>query len=120
MEKSYNYYFEVINFISHFEANDLEILRTLLSSRKRKMKRNQNYGSPFFKEIVLFFSNLIETNEDRQILVQNFKSKLPSFEDDSLYILMDHFILNTWIKALENNKTYVEQINSAELLSNGI
>jgi len=120
MDEAYSYYFEVINFISHYEAKDFEILRTLLSSRKRKMKRNQNYGSPFFKEIVLFFSSLMEANENKQSLVQDFKSKLASFENDSLYILMDHFILKNWIKALENGKSYAEQINSTELLSNGV
>lgn len=120
MDESYSYYFEVINFISHYEAKDFDILRTLLSSRKRKMKRNEAYGSAFFKEIVLFFSSLIETDGDKQILIQNFKSKFPSFKKDGLYILMDHFILNNWIKALENKISYVEQINSTELLSNGV
>ena len=101
MDESYSYFFELINFISHYEANDIEILRTNLSSKKRKMKRNEAYGSPFFKEIVLFFSNLIEENEDKQTLIQNFKSKLSTYENDGLYILVNNFILTNWIQALE-------------------
>ena len=121
MDESYSYYFEVVNFISHYEAKDFEILKTILSSRKRKMKRNKNYGSAFFKEITLFFSNLIEDDENKQTLIHEFKSKFPTHENDGLYILMKHFVLKNWVKALEQNIPYAQQIinnNSSHFISN--
>ena len=122
MEDSFSYFFEVINFISHYEANDIEILRHLLTSKKRKMKRNSEYGSPFFKEIVQLFSALINEDSDKQKLAQDLKKKFPEFKEDGLYILMNHFILQNWIQAIESGISYAEQVKlkSSELLSNGV
>ena len=110
MDESFSYFFEVLNFISHYEAKDLEILKNLLTSKKRKMKRNPKFGSSFFKEIIKLFSELLEHDSNKEIIVKNFQQQFQKCETDGLYILMKHFILNNWVEALKKGHSYAEQI----------
>lgn len=112
MDDSFSYFFEVVNFISHYESNDIEILKNLLISKKRKMKRNPKFGSPFFKEIVKLFSELIEIDADKKTAIRNFEQQFQHCETDGLFILMKHFILCNWVNALKEGNSYAEQITN--------
>lgn len=107
-----NYFFEVINMISHYETGDTYILQNLLTSKKRKLKRNSSYGTPFYKEILHFFSQLLDPKIDMTKKVKQLRSKAKFHAEDNFVGLIQYFIFDDWMKALLHQKTYGEYIQS--------
>jgi len=102
--ETFNYFFEAIDLISHYESGDLDIFQNLLLAKKRKLKRDPNYATPFFKWMITFFFDLIK-DEDKMIsAIENFKGESKKFANDKFFNLMKYFILDDWLEALRNKK----------------
>lgn len=112
LENSYNYFFETIDMISHFESGDIDILQNLLTSKKRKLKREPKYGTPFFNELLRFFSELIDHNNDIATSINRLKNKASESSDDEFLRLSKYFFLEDWINAVAAKKTFAQQILS--------
>ncbi len=109
---TFNYFFETVNMISHYETGDFDILQNLLTSRKRKFKRNSAYGTPFYKEVLNFFSQLLDPKNDLAKSVKQLQSKVKLYPEDNFVGLIQYFLLDDWMKALLANKTYGEFISN--------
>jgi len=107
---SFNYFFEIVNMISHYETKDFDILQNLLTSKKRKIKRNSSYGTPFFKEMLTFFSQLLDSKNDVGKSVKQLQSKVKFYPEDNFVGLIQYFIFDDWMKALKEEKTYGEYV----------
>ncbi|MFK8005144.1 MAG: hypothetical protein AB8H03_02185 [Saprospiraceae bacterium] len=105
------YYFEIVNMICHFETRDFDILQNLLSSKKRKIKRNPSYGTPFYKEVLNFFSQLLDPKNDQVKIVNQLQAKIKLYPEDSFVGVIQYFIFDNWMKALLAKKTYSKYIN---------
>lgn len=116
MGKAFHYLYETIDMISHYESGDIDILRNLLTSKKRKIKRDSNYGTPFFKILLDFFSKLIEEDKDIPQLVKELKKHAKHHAEDNFSHLMHYFIFEDWINALLVGKTYSEHVSPKNML----
>ena len=106
-----NYFFEIVNMISHYETGDFDILQNLLVSKKRKIKRNSSYGTPFYKEVLNLFSQLLDPKNDTAKSVKQLQHKVKLYPEDNFVGLIQYFIFDDWMKALLAKKTYGEYIN---------
>ena len=107
-----NYFFEIVNMISHYETGDFDILQNLLVSKKRKIKRNSSYGTPFYKEVLNLFSQLLDPKNDTAKSVKQLQHKVKLYPEDNFVGLIQYFIFDDWMKALLAKKTYGEYIQS--------
>ena len=112
LNSSYTYFFETLNLISHYEKKDTLLLKNLLVSRKRKIKKEPDYGTPFFVEMIHFFTRLMDKKKNVPNLAKEFKSNTAAFEEDSVFTITKNFIYDAWLDALTMGKTYSEQIQS--------
>lgn len=112
MGKTFNYFYETVDMISHYESGDVDILRNLLISKKRKIKRDAKYGTPFFVDILEFFTDLVEPENDITKSVETLKTKADNNTEDHLSRLTRYFLFDDWMDALLENKTYGEYINA--------
>jgi len=110
--KPFTYFYETVDMISHYESNDVDILQNLLSSKKRKIKREPKYGTPFFKEILAFFSNLLNDKKDNIKSIAHLKNESTIQSDDEYLRLLKYFLFDDWIDGLSLNRTYSEQIQT--------
>ena len=108
----FNYYFEIINMISHYETGDFDTLQNLLTSKKRKLKRDSSYGTPFYQEVLKLFSQLLDPKNDVTKCVKQLQDKVNLYPEDNFLELIQYFLFDDWMKALLANKTYGEYIQS--------
>ncbi|MFK7772308.1 MAG: hypothetical protein AB8F94_09215 [Saprospiraceae bacterium] len=106
-----NYFFEIVNMISHYETGDFDTLQNLLISKKRKIKRNPSYGTPFYKEILKFFSQILDPKNNVKKCVKQLRGKVKIYPEDNFVDLIQYFLFDDWMKALLDNKTYGGYIN---------
>ncbi len=111
MGKAFNYFYETVDMISHFETGDFDILQNLLTSKKRKIKREPKYGTPFYKEVLQFFSKILDTKNDINELVNNLIKNTNNHPNDDYLRLMQYFLFEDWTNALSERKTYSEYVN---------
>jgi len=109
--KAFNYFYETIDLISHFESKDFDILQNLLTAKKRKIKREPKYGTPFYKEILKFFSNILDPKKNVKEQVVTLKKIASEHPDDDYLRLMQYFLFEDWMNALSEGKTYSEYVN---------
>ncbi len=107
-----NYFFEIVNMITHYETKDFDTLQNLLVSKKRKIKRNPSYGTPFYKEVLNLFPQLLDPKNDIRKSVKQLKSKAKLYPEDNFVGLFQYYIFDDWMKALLARKTYGEYIRS--------
>jgi hypothetical protein len=112
MGQAFNFFYETIDMISHYESGDHDILQNLLTSKKRKIRREPNFGTPFYREILHFFSQLLD-GTDPEVCVSQLKSNADKNTDDGLLRLMNYFLLEDWMNAMLENKTYGEYVSTA-------
>ena len=106
LDGSYSQFFHTLELISHYETEDILIIQNLLASFKRKQKWS-NGMSPFFREILLFFQELIKTPDaPKAVLIQQLQSKADNTENDGVRNLLKVFILDDWLNALKKNIPY--------------
>ena len=110
IEKTFTYFYETVDMISHYESGDIDILQNLLSSKKRKIKREPRYGTPFFKEILSFFSKLLNDKKDNIKSIAHLRDESVTHSDDEYLRLLKYFLFDDWIDGLSVNRTYSEQI----------
>ena len=110
--ETFKNFFEIVNMISHYETGDHDILQNLLTSRKRKLKRDSSYGTPFYKEMLNFFSQLVDPKNDLTKSVKQLQGKVNLYQDDNFVGLIQYFLFDDWMKALLTSKTYGEYIRS--------
>lgn len=110
--KTFTYFYETIDMISHYESGDIDILQNLLSSKKRKIKREPRYGTPFFKEILSFFSKLLNDKKDNIKSIAHLRDESAIHSDDEYLRLLKYFLFDDWIEGLSVNRTYSEHIQS--------
>ncbi|MEM6967003.1 MAG: hypothetical protein AAF573_19735 [Bacteroidota bacterium] len=103
MGEAFNYFYETVDMISHYESGDIDILKNLLTSKKRKIKRDANYGTPFFVKLLDFFTDLVEQKNDKAKSVKLLEASADN--DDGLFRLMRYFLLEDWMKTLLEKKT---------------
>ena len=114
MDKAFNYFYETIDMISHFESRDFDILQNLLTSKKRKIKREPSYGTPFYKEILKFFSQILDSNNDIKEEANKLIKIANNHSNDDYLRLMQYFLFEDWTNALLEGKTYSEYVNPPE------
>ena len=111
MGKAFNYFYETIDMMSHFESGDFDILQNLLTSKKRKIKREPSYGTPFYKEILKFFSKILDKNNDTSEQASKLIKIAKNHPSDDYLRLMQYFLFEDWTNALLEGKTYSEYVN---------
>jgi len=104
----FHYFFETIELINHFESGDLDIYQNLLQSKIRKLKREPDYGTPFFKRLISFFSEIVDYNNTITLSVEKLIKETEAINNDGFFNLMNHFILDDWLDALSNEQKLVE------------
>lgn len=111
LNPSYARFFDILELISHYETGDFMVIQNLLSSLKRKVKKQEEL-KPFYKEMLDFFSQLIKINNDveRRQLVDSFNRKTEQFKDDGVFNLLKVFLLDEWLEAIRNNMSYSDVI----------
>jgi hypothetical protein len=107
LNPSYELFFDVLELISHYETKDYEVIQNLLSSFFRKDKKLAG-NDTFYTEILDFFADLIQTPDNRVFLVNKLKAKAASAEKDGLLNLLNEFLLDNWLTAIESNKPFSE------------
>ena len=82
-----------------------------MTSKKKKIRREPNFGTPFYREILHFFSQLLD-GTDPEVCVSQLKSNADKNTDDGLLRLMNYFLLEDWMNAMLENKTYGEYVST--------
>lgn len=108
--KSFNYFFEFINLISLYETGDYHILQNTLIAKKRKLKRDSSYGTPFYIEILNFFPQLLDQKDDLTTSINQLQNKVKHYPEDNFLDLIQYFLFDDWMEALLTKKTYSEYI----------
>lgn len=113
MGEEFTYFFETVNMISHYESGDFDLLQNLLTSKKRKLKREPDFGTPFFKEVLKFFAQLLKPKNELKEKITQLRKKAKKSSGDNYLYLMEYFILEDWLGGLEEQKTYSEFVGGS-------
>ncbi|MEL6924855.1 MAG: hypothetical protein AAFO94_12480, partial [Bacteroidota bacterium] len=109
LDGSYAQFFNVLDLISHYETDDRLIIQNLLTAFKRKKKWAGGI-SPFFTEVLSFFSELSRSREDSVAhLAKALKEKSGEFEEDGVRNLLKVFVLDNWLDSIIEGKKYAEK-----------
>lgn len=114
LNPSYELFFDILELISHYETGDYDVIQNLLMSFKRKDKK-QAGNDTFYIEILDFFTDLIHIPTDKVLLISNLKAKAASTQKDGLLNLLNEFLLDNWLDAIESDKTFAEIAKTRQL-----
>ena len=110
LNPGYTFFFHILELISHHETADSFVIQNLMSSHRRKIKSSKKV-SPFFMEVLDFFSHLQKaTAEEQKIQARAFEKKLGDLPPDPTFNVAKEFILDDWLKALKSGRTYAEEM----------
>ncbi len=113
--ENYSQVFETLELVSNYESKDAQVIQNLLVSIKRKIKSNKKV-SPFFTQVIQLFTNLEKADSSKKpVLAEEFLQKAAEYEDDGVYKLLNEFILNDWLLAIQKEISYSEQMQGAVL-----
>ncbi len=107
LDQSYVLFFDILELISHYETGDIEVILNLLTTFKRKIKKLKTKDI-FYSEMLSFFSKLIRPNTNRVELVEHLRAKVSTTQKDSVLNLLNEFLLDDWLRAIEKECTLSE------------
>ena len=115
LNPSYSLFFDILELISHYETGDYEVIQNLLASLKRKDKK-QTDKDTFYSEILNFFSDIIHDSSDKMLLINDLRSKAAVAQKDGLLNLLQEFLLDDWLKSIENRQSFSEFAKTRQLV----
>ena len=106
LNPSYAQFFNILELISHYETGDHELIINQVNSFSRKAKKNKKENA-FFLRMLHFFTELINKPHSGKDLVQSIRTELSTaYQEDGLMNLLNEFILDDWLKAIEFQTKY--------------
>ena len=112
LNPSYSLFFDILELISHYETQDFEIIQNLLTSLKRKDKR-LTQETIFYSEMLDFFTDLLNGHNKEQ-LVRELRASAEEIQKDGLLNLLNEFILDDWLNAVVDNKSFSDIAKAKE------
>ena len=112
LDPGYTYFFHLLELISHQETTDQFVIQNLLSSHRRKNK-NRKKPSPFFPETLAFFRQFNKSSpEAKPDHIADYENQLTDIATDSTLNIAREFILDDWLRALKNKRTYADEMSA--------
>jgi len=107
LNPSYSLFFDILELVSHYETKDFEIIHNLLISLKRKSKKLKD-KDVFYSEMLDFFTALTSQGKNNIELAQNMRLKISNTTQKGVFNLLNEFLLEDWLSAIEHNMTLSE------------
>lgn len=112
MNKAFSSVVVVVDLMSHYQSDDLFLVKNIANAQLRKRKKKDSESSKLFEDILLFFQQLARTSEEEQVtqLAKDFKSQILEAKDQTLSNWLKEYLFYDWLDALANKTPLKDQI----------
>ena len=113
VEKPLRYTANILELISHWETNDVDLVEQRIRTMRRQLRQDQDAGfSPFYQLHLELITRLVRQPYERTRFASEVLLRIPDFQEDPIFPHYKFQNLERWVQAAAARRPLAEVIRS--------